>query len=66
MAQSAACVRSVTPICWKTRVRCAFTVFSLIPSSRAISLFGMPSATQRKHLALALAQLGALRSSRVR
>ena len=30
-AQSAAWVRSVTPICRKTLVRCAFTVFSLIP-----------------------------------
>ena len=66
LAQSAACVRSVTPICWKTLVRCAFTVFSLIPSRRAISLFGRPSATQPQHLALALAQLGALARRRVR
>src|SRR3954447_3089093 len=29
-AQIAACVRSVTPICEKTLVRCALTVFSLI------------------------------------
>ena len=52
-AQSAAWVRSVTPMRWKTLVRWALTVFSLISSRRAICLFARPSATQREHLALA-------------
>ena len=44
-AQRTACTRSVTPIVRKTLVRCVFTVFSLIPSRRAISLFGIPSSS---------------------
>ena len=44
-AQSAACVRSATPICWNTEVRCALTVRSLIPSRRAICLFASPART---------------------
>ena len=47
-AHRAAAVRSVTPIASKTFVRCALTVFSEIPSRRAICLFGSPSATSRR------------------
>ena len=32
---------------------CVLTVFSAMPSSRAISLFGSPRATSAEHLALA-------------
>jgi spermidine/putrescine transport system permease protein len=49
-------VRSVTPMCWKICVRCAFTVFSLIPSSRAIRLFGSPRATSCSTASIALAR----------
>src|SRR4051812_24185885 len=41
-SQSAAWVRSVTPSCANTWVRCALTVFSLISRRRAMSLFGRP------------------------
>src|SRR5436190_10614939 len=34
------------PISRKTRVRCAFTVFSLIPSRWAICLLAMPAVTR--------------------
>ena len=52
-AQSAACVRSLTPIERKTLVRCAFTVFSLISSSSRDQLVGEPSRDECEHLALA-------------
>ena len=60
LAQRAACVRSVTPICWKTRVRCVFTVFSLIPELACDQLVRHAVGDAAKHLALALAQHGAL------
>ena len=48
------------PACGRSRrargrscVRCDFTVFSLISSRRAISLFGSPSTSSAEHLALA-------------
>ena len=44
-AHSTACTRSVTSICRKMFVRCVFTVFSLMPSRCAISLFGSPSSS---------------------
>src|SRR5262249_25667555 len=40
-AHRTAWTRSVTPICRKMLVRCDFTVFSLMSSRRAISLFGI-------------------------
>ena len=51
--QRIAWTRSVTPIRRKMLVKCDLTVFSLIPSRRAISLFGIPSSEQGEHLALA-------------
>src|SRR5450631_4115431 len=44
-AHNAAEVRSLTPRTVKTCVRCAFTVFSLMVSLRAMLLLGRPTAT---------------------
>ncbi len=56
----AACVRSVTPICWKTRVRCVLTVFSLMPRLARDQLVRHPVRDAAKDFALALGQCGAL------
>ena len=56
-AQSAAWVRSTTPMRWKVEVRWALTVRSLIPSRRAICLLARPWRTSAEHLGLARGEL---------